>query len=165
MNFIDDFERTENSDYLHGVIGRCLIVATRFDAMCTTLADAIKYKELFVNNDSDFENFVNKISTKYSNLNNSIQGLPIDKNFKVILHEAREARNEIAHSLTKGLIGCIDNVDNKLFFDKVSSLIYYIAKADFIISKLTSIFNGEPILNQYFQENYCQKNVFWVVEK
>ena len=109
MNFIYDFERTENSDYLHGVIGRCLIVATRFDAMCTTLADAIKYKELFVNNDSDFENFVNKISTKYSNLNNSIQGLPIDKNFKVILHEAREARNEIAHSLTKGLIGCIDN--------------------------------------------------------
>ncbi len=43
--FFDDFERTENSDYLHGVFGRCLVIATRFDSMCVRLSQAIKLKE------------------------------------------------------------------------------------------------------------------------
>jgi hypothetical protein len=42
--FIDDFEKTENSDYLHGVLGRSLIIATRFDSMCTTLSQAMDIK-------------------------------------------------------------------------------------------------------------------------
>lgn len=165
MVFIEDFERTENTDYLHGVIGRCLIIATRFDSMCVTLASAMKYKKLFLSNDKEFEKFVNKISSKYNNLNNAIQELPSDENLKVILHRARESRNEIAHSLTKGLIGCIDNVDNKLFFDKVSSLIYDVTRADLMISIFTSLFNNEPILKYNFQDYYCERIVQWVIEK
>ena len=34
-----DFERTENSDELHGIFGRALIIATRFDSMCVAAAD------------------------------------------------------------------------------------------------------------------------------
>lgn len=165
MSFIDDFERTENSDYLHGVIGRCLIIATRFDAMCTTLADAVKYKELFLSNDKGFDEFVNRISFKYSNLNNSIQTLPIDESLKVILDNAREARNEIAHSLTKGLTGCIDHIDENLFLSKVSELICKISKADMIISILTAELNNEPILNQKINENYCSNISRWVFDR
>lgn len=39
--FIADFERSENSDQLFGIVGRALVIATRFDSMCKALARAI----------------------------------------------------------------------------------------------------------------------------
>lgn len=44
--FIDDFERTENSDALHAILGRSLIVATRFDAMCKAAALQVDFRKV-----------------------------------------------------------------------------------------------------------------------
>ena len=43
--FLDDFERTEHSDALHGMLGRALIVATRFDAMCKAAALQVEFRK------------------------------------------------------------------------------------------------------------------------
>lgn len=102
--FIDDFEKTENSDYLHGVLGRSLIIATRFDSMCTTLSQAmdIKLGAFFYTNNEEFKVFYQKIISKYRTLNTSIKTFILPEEIGEILHKARESRNEIAHSLTKG---------------------------------------------------------------
>jgi hypothetical protein len=81
------------------------------------------------------------------------------------LHQARKARNEIAHSLTKGLVGCIDTkISNDGFIDEVSDLLGKIVDGDIISSVLMSNFNNEPILNNVSLERYKDKIINWVVD-
>jgi len=166
--FIEDFERTENSDYLHGVIGRSLIVATRFDAMCTALSKAIEIKTgavYLLASDEDFDQFVTQVETKYRTLNSSINSFELPDQISDILHQARKARNEVAHSLTKGLEGCIDTkISNDSLIDEVSGLLAKIVDGDIISSVLISNFNDEPILNNVSLEGYKDKIINWVVE-
>lgn len=166
--FIEDFERTENSDYLHGVIGRSLIVATRFDAMCTALSKAIEIKTgavYLLASDEDFDQFVTQVETKYRTLNSSIKSFELPDQMSDILHQARKARNEVAHSLTKGLEGCIDTkISNDSLIDEVSGLLAKIVDGDIISSVLISNFNDEPILNNVSLEGYKDKIINWVVE-
>ena len=166
--FIEDFERTENSDFLHGVIGRSLIVATRFDAMCTVLSKAIEIKSgavYLLHSDEDFDKFVTQVETKYRTLNSSIQSFKLPEQISEILHQARKARNQIAHSLAKGLEGCIDTrISNDIFIDEVSCLLGRIVDGDIISSALMSNFNNEPALNNASLEVYKEKVINWVVE-
>jgi hypothetical protein len=81
------------------------------------------------------------------------------------LHQARKARNEVAHSLTKGLEGCIDTkISNDSLIDEVSGLLAKIVDGDIISSVLISNFNDEPILNNVSLEGYKDKIINWVVE-
>lgn len=166
--FIEDFERTEHSDYLHGVIGRGLIVAARFDSMCVTLSMAVDLKrELICSKVSgeDFAAIVNKVTSKYRNLNNSIQSIKQPEEISSILHTAKDARNEIAHSLTKGLEGCIDiKVNESDFIKEISDLIRKVADGDLIISSLVSLFNNESIPNPEYLSNYKDNIINWVIE-
>jgi SPX domain protein involved in polyphosphate accumulation len=73
---IEDFERTENSDYLHSVIGRCLIIATRFDNACTVYAKATELKvglPSLLSTDDSYDKLVLQIEKKYRTLNDSIK--------------------------------------------------------------------------------------------
>jgi len=88
--FINDFERTEYSDLIHGVIGRSLILATRFDSMCVNLALAmdIKFNILVVEEgEENFSDFIDKIISKNRTLNNSIQSFKLPENISQILHQ------------------------------------------------------------------------------
>lgn len=165
--FIEDFERTENSDYLHGIIGRSLIVATRYDSMCTTLSTAFELRygaRCLHNSDTEFNQFVAQIESKYRTLNSSIKSYKLPVKISELLHQARKARNEIAHSLTKGLEGCIDTkVINDRFIDEVSDLLGKIVDGDIIVSILISRFNKEPILDGKSLEKYKSRIINWVV--
>jgi hypothetical protein len=149
--FIDDFERTENSDFLHGVIGRSLIIATRFDAMCTILSMALEIKQGVIGSslsEEKFDLFADQVVSKYRTLNASIKSLGVPDELYKTLDNAKKARNEIVHSLTKGLDGCIDTkVSNKNFIAEISNLVEIIIDGDIAISSLLSIFNKEKILN------------------
>lgn len=165
--FIDDFERTENSDLLHGVIGRSLIIATRFDSMCTALSMALEVKAgalYLLNSDEGFKQFVTQAESKYRTLNSSIKSFGMPDKISEILHQARKSRNEVAHSLTKGLEGCIDTkISNDDLLNKASALIGNIVNGDIIISILVSTFNNDPILNNTSLEKYKSKVINWVI--
>jgi len=167
--FIENFERTEHSDYLHGVIGRSLIIATRFDSMCVNLSIATGLKnEIILRKftEEDFDAVVNKATSKFRSLNDRIKSFKQPKEISLILHRARVARNEVAHSLTIGFEGCIDiNVDEVRFISEVSDLISIIADGDIVISSLMSVFNNEPILSSKYLSGYKNKVVNWVVEQ
>ena len=162
--FIDDFEITENTEELHAILGRSIIIATRFDNLCDHTAKFIDIKQSFVSlSESDeFDYYVNKLFNNFTNLNNNIRSLPLGQPGKVILHNARIARNEIAHSLTIGLTGCLDaKIDESNFKAKISDLVSKVAVGDYLISTLLSILNNDP-LPIYSESHYSQKIIDWV---
>lgn len=170
--FITDFERTENTDELHGMLGRALIVATRFEAMCE--AAAIFFK-LNLNhaaiikalaNDVEYNKYVSKILNKSRNLYQNINGLLFPEEISRYLHEARESRNYIAHELARSLTGCLDNiVSEQVLLQDVSDHVGKIAIGDIIISTLITAGNGHPMPIQQFLESYPKKVRKWVVER
>ncbi|UTL91823.1 hypothetical protein [Pseudomonas fluorescens] len=168
--FIMDFERTENSDELHGVFGRALIVATRFDSMCETAAITTKIKGSLVKNsvfsDIEYKDFVSKLIQGHSTLNSNIEALGLHKGASEILHSAREARNYVAHELTRGKVGCLDTkVDESNLIFEVSELIEKIVYGDVIISILISRQNNGPLPINYSIESYKEKIIKWVIER
>lgn len=167
--FIENFERTENSDAIFGVIGRALVIATRFDLMCKNLAHAIdlKFPALFRGiSDNDFDLLVEKVVKKSSTLDASIKNLKLPEEISLILHDARKARNAVAHDLAMGLEGCIDTkIDEDSFLGEVSKYMIDLAHGDLLTSMLIIEFNGEEPIRSELISTYKDKILRWVTEK
>lgn len=168
--FIADFTRTENTDELHGGLGRALIVATRFDSLCEAAAIAFEIKvgfaELVVIGEVEYEEYASKIVEKYRALNQNIKTLSFLGDISVVLHGARKARNRVAHELAKGLTGCLDTkVHEETLLQEVSDLIMDIAYGDIAISLTISAFNDDPVPTKQFIASYKDSMVKWVTER
>lgn len=167
--FIEDFERTENSDEIFGIVGRALVIATRFDSMCKTLSQAIdlKISTLYQGiSDADFESLVEMVLKKSSTLDKSIRNLGLPDSASVILHDARKARNAIAHDLAVGLEGCVDTkINETVFLKEVSEYIFDLVHGDVLISILMHEFNGEDPIQSDLIPAYKDKVLRWVVKK
>lgn len=168
--FIESFERTENSDEMFGVIGRALVIAARFDSMCKALALAIgltKFPDLPRNiSNTDFSLLIELVQKKCSTLDKSINRLELPDGMSVILHDARAARNAVAHELAVGMEGCIDaKIDEKNFLREVSEYIFDLAHGDVLLSVLAHEFNGEDPMRPELRSAYRDKILNWVIEK
>jgi len=170
--FLDDFERTEFSDEIHAVIGRSLIVATRFDNLCKSLARFIDFKICSIASnlitESEFDEIISKIFKNYNNLNRVIQNFPVDEQVKDMLHDAREARNLIAHSLTIGFEGTFDHKSKdeiEEMIGEIKILVRRVIKGDVIISTYISNMNNESLLNNCFENSYEDQVINWVTER
>ncbi len=170
--FVEDFERTEYSDSIQAIIGRSLIVATRFDSLCIQLSRAMEIeKVIHTSEDLDHEKMARFVDNLYVNdmtLCNTIKSFRFTSDFKNILHEARLARNKIAHNLCKNLIGCIET--NKLFAEKkliqeIASYSKIIIEGDALLSIIMSIVTKEFLPNYDYIESYKAKLLEWVIEK
>lgn len=162
--FINDFEITDNTEELHAILGRSIIIATRFDNLCGHTSKYLNIKMPFASllpND-EFDDYVNKLFSKFSSLNNNINSLTIGQPEKDILHKARIARNEIAHSLTIGMTGCLDaKIDEQSYKAQISSLVSEVAAGDFLISTILSIFNKYSLPN-HSESDYIDRIINWV---
>lgn len=157
--FLEDFEMTENTEKLHSILGRGLVIATRFDSLCDHTLKLLEFKSSFsiLLPEKDFQEYVDKLFSKFSSLSNNIDALTIDNSYKSILHEARKARNEVVHSVGKGLTGCLDGkVDEEKFKSYLSDLIFKVADGDFVISTILSIINYNKLPN-YKNDQYQKK--------
>lgn len=166
--FLDDFEITENTQAYHEILGRCLIIATRFDNLCDKSVKFLKIKKnavvKFFCSEETFNQYVDDLMANFSTLNKNIKSLPIDDDIKSILHDARNARNEIAHSLTVGLTGCLDTkLNENEFVSKIEALISRVALGDYVISTILSILNKDPLLRMD-SATYQYKIVAWVLD-
>ncbi|MBQ4782959.1 hypothetical protein F9U38_20780 [Pectobacterium versatile] len=165
--FLEDFEMTENTEKLHSILGRSLVIATRFDSLCDHALKLLEFKSSFsiLLPEKDFQEYVDKLFSKFSSLSNNIDALTIDNSYKSILHEARKARNEVVHSVGKGLTGCLDGkVDEEKFKSYLSDLIVKVAYGDFVISTILSIINYNQLPN-YKNDQYQKKIVNWTLGK
>lgn len=168
--FISDFERTENSDELHAILGRALIVATRFDSMCEAAAFGLRIKKDAVLSayisEEEYDHYLIRLISKYRDLNGSICSLGLPDDISVVLHDARKARNMVVHHLSKGFEGCLDEkIDDLAFVELVSELVMDIVCGDIVISYIISLSNGEPCPNTQFVSSYKDKVIQWVVKR
>ncbi len=166
--FFHDFERTEHSDSLHAILGRALIVATRFDAMCVAASRHKEFNELSIdaNSNEDISKLLNKIANKNQTLHASIKRLNLQEPLSEVLAAARRARNSVAHDLAKGMTGCLDSkINEEYFVQHVSELVEKIAYGDLAISHTISGLNKEPSLTVNSLRSYVDRIIKWVVEK
>lgn len=166
--FISNFDRTENSDKLHAILGRALIIATRFDSMCEAVAINLELKKDAVLStymtEAEYGDYLSMLTSKYRTLNGNIKSIGLSDDISVILGDARKARNVVAHNLSKGLEGCLDvRIDELEFIAQVSELVMDIAYGDIAISYIISLFNGDLYPNEKFVSSYKDRVIQWVV--
>ncbi|MEZ8806925.1 hypothetical protein AB4453_04925 [Vibrio atlanticus] len=163
--FLDDFDITENTQELQAILGRCLIVATHFDHLCDHTSKFLELKNSYVLavDRQKFECYATELIGKFKALYKNIESLPVNDDTKDILHAARGARNEIAHSLAIGLTGCLDTkIDGSNFKSHLIPFIQEVVAGDYIISVILSRLTKEPVLQQSSKE-YQEKVVKWVL--
>lgn len=166
--FLDDFERTEHSDALHGMLGRALIVATRFDAMCKAAALQVEFRKETVSlgDEKNRSMLLSKIAEKHRSLNSSIKAIGLPKDVSVLLDDANRARNSVAHDLAKGLTGCLDiKIDEGSLIQEVSELMFDLSYGDVVISQTIGMLNGEQSPRADLVSTYVERVMQWVVEK
>ncbi len=167
--FIEDFERTENSDEVFAIVGRALVIATRFDSMCKALARSadLKLHALYEKiSDDDFDDFTEQIIKKYSTLDKSINRMRLPDDLSTTLHDARRARNEIAHDLAIGMEGCLDTKLNmQEFLGNLSACIKHLALGDALISVLLRQFNGGESTHPELVNAYVNRISHWVIDR
>lgn len=84
----------------------------------------------------------------------------------MVLHDANDARNSVAHDLAKGLVGCLDiKVDEATFIREVFELMFDLAYGDIVISHTICALNGDPPLVGELASSYVDRVIRWVVEK
>lgn len=89
-------ERTEESDAVYAVLGRALAYATEFESNCRTLAHLFD----IVKSDSEFSYEIYKLvksGTLHAKIKLLIDGHGLPDWVEEKVHEARKARNFIAH--------------------------------------------------------------------
>jgi hypothetical protein len=165
--FIDDFERTEHSDALHGVLGRALVIATRFDAMCKAAALQIEFRGATDLGDEEGRSLLlDRIAEKHRTLNSSIKVLGLPKDVSILLHDANRARNAVAHDLAKGLTGCLDTkIDGASLIEEVSELMFDIAYGDVVICQIIGQLNGESSPRADIVSTYVERVIRWVADE
>ncbi|MCP4458518.1 MAG: hypothetical protein GY816_10925 [Cytophagales bacterium] len=106
--FFHDFERTEHSDSLHAILGRALIVATRFDAMCVAASRHKEFNELSIdaNSNEDISKLLNKIANKNQTLHASIKRLNLQEPLSEVL-AASGNRTENATAFANAAATCV----------------------------------------------------------
>jgi len=168
--FIQEFERTDNTDKLHAILGRALIVATRFDSICkqAALHNGLK-KEIgiyLVNDDEARSRVLQSVADKHRTLSLRIQSLLLPKDVSALLDDARKARNAIAHELSEGLTGCLDfKINEGELIKRVYDLVLSLAYGDVVISQVMSVLNNEPQPRADFLSSYVNNVTRWVIER
>jgi len=168
----DDFERTEFSDEIFAILGRALTVATRFDASTKTLARLPSFKLLPLIksklDDDEYEKILEKISSKYKNLNRAIESLQPKEDNDELLRQARESRNELIHEASLGATKGFDYMNGEELTQRlthIECLVLQIIKGESIISTIISVQNKESISAYPFSKEYESKYVNWVMER
>ena len=171
MVFQYDFERTEFSDEVHGVFGRILILATRFDSACKSLARLPSIKSATITkqfvSEQDFEKQLRQCLNSHRNLNRAIQTLPVYKaGGSDILDKARDARNELIHASTLGFEQNIDQFEGiDRYMQILASQVRNLVRGDILISAAITLENKEEIPMYCRSAEYERSIMKWVFQR
>jgi len=173
LPFIDcNAERTEFSDECYGALGRALYVTQHLEANCRALAILMDVKKTITigdigsPDDPEFIEFVSKLWNRFLGKNLDVlrtYGFP--EEVYSSLHEARKARNEVAHAITLGIEHKLEeNLGRKEILDDIATAVKHIAEGDRIIGFLMQCVTNEPCPSSSYLHDYPDKVVEWVCE-
>src|SRR5215471_11962850 len=137
-----DTDRTEFSDATYAAIGRALTFATRFEANCRALAaligvrDAMKARS--VPDGESVDDLFVRLTQEYwqdRRLRHHVTAVALyeklPQDVRAILRVGRQARNEIAHELTLGIVAEIQTEEGRsTLLQSLRSTVAKIADAD-----------------------------------
>lgn len=173
--FIEDFSRDETRDRHYAVLGRAVWLATRFENYCKTAAImlGIKGGRLHAEAITTGEDYIEALEAfvrdqRAKQLNSAVQSVASQLVFEKdaqVLHEARRARNEIAHELASSFDFVIEQPDElRKRSGYIREAVTKVAEGDRLASVLLSRLNGDPILAGDSFANYVSEIVHWVCE-
>lgn len=165
--FMTNFERTEFGDSVYSAIGRALAFATRFELGVKALSQMLdlKAEPTLLSSPDEFRNWLKSVekSTLFRNINKL--GVT-DQEIRCRLHAAREARNEIAHDISRGLDGCLDLLPKEhleVTMSELSKLAVDLAEGDVIVEVLICAATNEPLPTAEFINGYPEKVKTWII--
>lgn len=167
--FMDDFERTEWSDGYFGMIGRLLVFATRFEVSVRGLSTLLDLKATLdaLESPERLEELLD--AARKRNLARHIDRLGLgDGEISEVFRLAREARNEVAHELGRGLDCCLDRLRKTRmvnFEEQLIDLAHALARGDRLACLMISILTKEHIPTGTFLNDYPEIVAHWVIER
>ncbi len=166
--FMDNFERTECGDSHFAAVGRLLTLATRFERICKTITVLVEINNdtSLIDSEQKLESFISKLYRMDLAIHLTSFGFD-DNSVSTILTNARLARNKVAHVVSIGLDGCLDEVPKQKIFDlnaQILELASQIAEGDKVISFAMSLLTNEVLPTQMHLKSYSNRLVDWVCE-
>jgi len=166
---MDDFERTEYSDGYYGVLGRALVVATRFEHNARALAALVGMKADpdILASERRLQKFMDTIDKQPLAQHLKANGMA-EAEFFPVLDSGRLARNHLAHEAAKGLDQNIDLAGESFIsgiVDEIAEKVRSVAEADRLICLMLSLVTNEHLPSKQFLEAYPGRLVHWVVEQ
>jgi len=164
--FMSDFVRTEWSDGHFGMLGRALVIATRFEASVRSLAVLVDLKAAPEALES--EELIDRLieAAWERRLFKDLKHLGLDKDeVGDTLKAARLARNEVAHEITLGLDRCLDLLPTAAVIDlgrDVRALVQALAKGDRTVCALLTVVTNDHRPSREFLQSYPDRIEQWV---
>ncbi len=161
--FNDDND--EESSYIFEIIGKALMICTRFECYCKNIELHLEIKRTAAADDDVLnETFLNALSNEIYKkiLNKNIRAFPFEGELKDLLIDAKNMRNVIVHVTTKGLDEpeCSPGAKETLKAD-LKNMVEKILYAEYVLVITLAIITKEPVPN----ENYIAKNLNWIFYK
>jgi hypothetical protein len=113
--------------------------------------------------DNAFEKFVSLLKSI-----ECINGQNLPKDCFDVLKNAKNARNELVHSVTIGMEGCIEtkfSENIEILLSKIKKLVNIIAEGDCLISHLITRMNKDDVLTPSGTRSYKANIINWVMER
>src|SRR5262249_12245488 len=157
-------------------IGRALTFATRFEANCRALAALIGVHEAMkarsVPDGESVDDLFVRLTQEYwqdRRLRHHVTAVALyeklPQDVRAILRVGRQARNEIAHELTLGIVAEIQTEEGRsTLLQSLRSTVAKIADADRIVCVLAHIETQEPLPTVVAFDEFPKRVVEWVCD-
>jgi len=168
--FMDDFSSDVEKDASYASLGRALALATRFEMGCRTLAKILLLKinpELRLESIEQQSEALRAAGDKrlFAHIRafgprfQPIPGVDIES----LLHEAREARNVIAHQIAAGAIDMLSHEDGRRWLrEHLERQVRAVAIGDRIISVALTTLTNDLMPAPSFVKDYDRAVTSWV---
>ena len=150
----------------------CLTLATEFECYCRGVAVLLGIRSAASSNSAlsieELNQFGAEILSRQLNRNmNAIfrDSEPGREDLVSVFDDAREARNRVAHDITKGSRGDIETADGRAnLLEILQNETAIIARANFLIASLAAVAYEEDPPRSSLLEDYSVAAQSWVVE-
>lgn len=163
--FMDDFERTVWGDSIYAAMGRVLTLAAHFESSCRGLVRILQLKTTsheILESPTGIKKLSDELYRRGLGRNISTFA-PTQDDFRLLLDNARKARNEIAHEIASDMEGQEGLERNEEFFlGRIRELALTLAEADRAVCFALTVLTHDHMPNNDFLKKYPERVAQWV---
>jgi hypothetical protein len=176
--YADFLVREPRGEAICAVLGRALWLSTRFEDSCKSVLMHLRFDQNLQQSLARSEpqtldqvgelivSFsVQERAKKLAHVIDQIGPALTEEAAVDVLHQARRARNYVAHDAASELEFVIDDAGQlSEWRSRIAQNVRYLANGDRMTSAMISIMTGEPVMNKSAAEDYVNDLVLWVCD-